>query len=109
MGRLQERIHRFDAERGWERVLPEHTLLHLMEELGEVSRELLRTRGYKEGEARLSGELADVALLLYKLADQLGVDLEEAMLQKLEENEKRFPTSAARTALERYLAYNDED
>ena len=109
MSRIQEALRRFDAARGWQRVRPEHTLLHLYEELGEVARELLRSVGYKEGSARLTDELADAGLLLYKLADQLGVDLEAAMQRNLAENEARFPLEASREALDRYLAENDED
>jgi len=106
---LQARVRRFDRERGWNRVRPEHTLLHLFEELGEVARELLRDAGYKEGAARLTEELADAGLLLFKLADQLNVDLERAMLDKLAQNERRFPLPESREALERYLERNDED
>ena len=109
MSRIQEALRRFDEERGWNRVRVEHTLLHLYEELGEVARELLRQVGYKEGSARLTDELADAGLLLYKLAEHLGVDLEEAMLSKLNENASRFPVASSRTALKRYLATNDED
>lgn len=109
MSRLQERLRRFDAIRGWDRVRPEHTYLHLMEELGEVARELLRRAAYKEGAPNLTEELADAGLLLYKLADQLGIDLEAAMLRKLEANEARYPVASSREALERYLAHDDED
>jgi len=109
LSRVQEALRRFDEERGWNRVRVEHTFLHLYEELGEVARELLRQVGYKEGSARLTDELADAGLLLYKLAEQLGVDLEEAMLSKLNENASRFPVASSRAALERYLATNDED
>jgi len=109
LSRIQEALRRFDEERGWNRVRVEHTLLHLYEELGEVARELLRQVGYKEGSARLTDELADAGLLLYKLAEHLGVDLEEAMLSKLNENASRFPVASSRTALKRYLATNDED
>ena len=109
MSRLQERLRSFDRERGWDRVRPEHTLLHLFEELGEVARELLRLAGYKEGEERVAGELADAGLLLFKLADQLNVDLERAMLDKLEQNERRFPIPESHRALARYLERNHED
>ena len=109
MSELQKRLRRFDRERGWDGVRPEHTLLHLLEELGEVARELLREVGYKEGEVQLTGELADVGLLLYKLADQLGIDLEAAMLEKLAANEARFPLPESREAMARYLERNDED
>ena len=37
----------------------------------------------------LAGELADVALYLLELASVTGIDLEEAMLNKLETNKTR--------------------
>jgi len=37
----------------------------------------------------LAAELADVALYLLQLADVSGIDLEEAILKKLDVNEKR--------------------
>jgi len=106
---IQEEVRRFDEERGWQAVRPEHTYLHLIEELGEVARELLARAGYKESHGRLADELADAGLLLYKLAAQTGVDLEAAMRRKLAENERRFPLVESRRALERYLDHNDED
>jgi len=87
----------------------EHTLIHLFEELGEVAREILKSSGYKDGQLHITEELADAGLLLYKLANQLDVDLEEAMLRKLDSNEKRFPLEESRTMMDRYLATNNED
>jgi NTP pyrophosphatase (non-canonical NTP hydrolase) len=109
VNRLQSKLRQFDRSRGWHEVGPEHTFLHLVEELGEVARELLGRAAYKDASGNLAGELADVALLLYKLADQLGVDLEEAALEKLAENEKRFPLEYSRLAMERYQKRRDED
>ena len=74
-----------------------------------MARELLRRAGYKQGEAQIEGELADAGLLLFKLAEQLGVDLERAMLEKLERNERRFPLPESRRALARYLERDHED
>jgi len=92
----------FDEARGWDEVAPEHTALHLMEELGEVARELLRRAAYKEGEERLAEEMADFLLLFFKLANQTGVDLEKALLKKARELEERFPLEASREAMDRY-------
>ena len=96
-------VQAFDEARGWERVAPEHVALHVIEELGEVARELLRERGYKEGESRLGEELADLLLLLFKLANARGVDLEAALAAKAQELEARFPVEEGRRAMVRYL------
>ena len=98
----QNWVAAFDEARGWQEVAPEHTALHLMEEFGEIARELLRRAAYKEGEVRLAEEMADFLLLFFKLANQTGVDLEPALLKKAKELEKRFPISESRQAMERY-------
>ena len=103
---LQRRLERFDADRGWDAVSPAHTALHLIEELGEVMREALHLEGYKqpdpEARARLGGELADVTLLLFKLASQYGVDLERVVLEKMTANDQRFPLEASKAAMRVY-------
>ncbi len=109
LGVLQQRLERFDRERGWDRVDPAHTALHLIEELGEVMRELLTLAHYKtpkEGaHERLEGELSDVLMLMLKLANQHGVNLERGVLAKLEANEARFPLAESHAAMR---AYEDE-
>ena len=103
---LQRRLERFDREREWNAVNPAHTALHLTEELGEVMREVLHLEGYKTPDpaarARLAGELADVSLLLLKLASQYGVDLERAVLEKMAANDSRFPLEASKAAMRVY-------
>ena len=56
----------------------------LMEEVGELSRIMVRKYGeqsFKEGESvdKLAEEMADVLFVLVCLANQTGVDLEKAM------------------------------
>ena len=99
---LQNRVLEFDKERGWERVEPAHIVLHLMEELGEVAREVLRGEAYKDGEPRLASEMSDFLILFAKLANAAGVDLSRAVPDKLAELGERFPVEGAREAIERY-------
>ena len=110
---LQRRLERFDAERGWNAVNPAHTALHLLEELGEVMREVLHLEGYKTPDpaarARLGGELADVTLLLFKLASQYGVDLERVVLEKMTANDLRFPLEASKAAMRVYAQQQSLD
>jgi NTP pyrophosphatase (non-canonical NTP hydrolase) len=107
LAELQARLERFDAERGWNAVNPAHTALHLLEEFGEVARELLVLVGYKTPDdaarQRLEGELADVTMLLLKLATQHGIDLERAVLAKMDANDARFPLEDSRKAMDVYL------
>ncbi|MCS6904192.1 MAG: nucleotide pyrophosphohydrolase [Bacteroidia bacterium] len=60
----------------------------LMEEIGEVARLFSRLYGdqsFKEGESaeKLAEELSDVLFVLLCLANQTGVDLEKAFLEKM--------------------------
>jgi NTP pyrophosphatase (non-canonical NTP hydrolase) len=65
----------------------------LMEEVGELARLMARTYGeqsFKEGEeADLGMEMADVLFVLVCLANQTGVDLEEAFERAMDKKTKR--------------------
>lgn len=68
---------------------PLANLARLMEEVGELARELNHRHGPKkkkrdEGEADLALELADVMFVLVALANSLNVDLTDAMHKTLE-------------------------
>ncbi|MEE3259997.1 MAG: nucleotide pyrophosphohydrolase [Candidatus Latescibacterota bacterium] len=65
----------------------------LMEEVGELARLMARTYGeqsFKEGEeADLGMEMADVLFVLACLANQTGVDLEEAFQRSMDKKNRR--------------------
>jgi NTP pyrophosphatase (non-canonical NTP hydrolase) len=66
----------------------------LMEEVGELARIMARTYGdqsFKQGEnaESLSDEMADVLFVLICLANQTGVDLQEAMEKNLKKKTSR--------------------
>ncbi len=50
----------------------------------------------------LMDEMADVGILLFELADNLGVDLGQAMLDKIDRNEHRYPVEKARGSNAKY-------
>ena len=69
----------------------------LMEEVGEVARIMSRRYGEqseKESDKGkdLGDEMADVMFVLICLANQTGIDLEEAMRNNLEKKTKRDPS-----------------
>ena len=49
-----------------------------------------------EQKDELGDELADVAMFLFELADNLGVDLPVAIERKLEKNAKKYPIEKSR-------------
>jgi NTP pyrophosphatase (non-canonical NTP hydrolase) len=64
---------------------PELNLLKVVEELGEVTRALLRGDDEKARD-----ELADVAISLYALSDKLGFDLDERIRLVVEQETRSF-------------------
>lgn len=107
----QQWLEVWDKARGWDRVSPSHTLLHALEELGEVARLLLQREGYKEPEsiqqlhAELAEELSDVFVFLFKLAYQTGVDVESALADgQAKANGRYADVEQAAAMLARYHA-----
>lgn len=68
----------------------------LTEEVGEMARVMARTYGeqsFKQGEkSNLSDEIADVLWVLTCIANQTGIDLEEAMKKNFEKKTQRDST-----------------
>jgi 8-oxo-dGTP diphosphatase len=94
LAQLTEEMHRFVKAKGWydpDTPKPQ-TARNLAVSLVIESAEVLELYQWSEDTAKkktLAGELADVALYLLQLASISGIDLEAAILQKLEENYAR--------------------
>jgi 8-oxo-dGTP diphosphatase len=91
---LTERMHAFVRSKGWYEPdsrrpqTPRNLAISLSLEANEVLEHFQWQEDLKERE-ELAAELADVALYLLQLASLTGIDLEQAVLQKLETNVKR--------------------
>ena len=87
-------MHDFVQSKGWYDVnsekqqTPRNLAASLVIEAAEVL-EHFQWRSDTADQDALAGELADVALYLLQLASISGIDLEQAILTKLEENQKR--------------------
>lgn len=69
----------------------ENLILHLTEELGETSRQILNPK-LKRGELDLENlkeEIADLILLISKLANNNDIDIEEAINNKIKKLKER--------------------
>ncbi|MCD0503660.1 nucleotide pyrophosphohydrolase [Bordetella petrii] len=97
---LEAALQRFADERDWNRFhSPKNLAMALTGEVGELvelfqwltedeSRQLAR----RPDTARaVRDELADVMLYLVRLASALGVDLNEAIVSKMEANGRKYP------------------
>lgn len=101
--RLTEKIKQFRDERNWSQFHNHKDMaLSLVLEAAEVlehfqwknSEEI--ERHVKDQKEELADELADVAMFLLELADNIGVDLGEAIEKKLGKNALKYPIERAK-------------
>lgn len=91
---LTEHMHRFVTSKGWYQPeskrpqTPKNLAISLALEAAEIL-EHFQWREEASDKAALASELADVSLYLLQLAAIEGIDLEKAILQKLEFNATR--------------------
>ena len=91
---LEERMHAFVSSKGWyddsspKPQTPRNLAASLVIEAAEVL-EHFQWRESARDKGALADELADVALYLLQLASVTDIDLEQAILDKLEQNQTR--------------------
>ena len=91
---LEAKMHQFVASKGWygadskKEQSPKNLAISLVLEAGEVLEHFQWVDSVKDKQD-LAGELADVGLYLLQLASVTGIDLEQAILDKLELNRDR--------------------
>ncbi len=76
---MQKQVSGYDLRYGWDEDRASHIVLHLTEELGEISRRILRFEGYKIekfDKKELGEELTDLLYLTLKLANKFEIDLD---------------------------------
>lgn len=111
IGRFQQVLADFAAERAWEQF---HTPKNLAMALSGECAELLEVFQWltpeqsaeimsdPAGAARVREEMADVFAYLLRLSSVLGVDLEEALAAKIEINRLKYPVRLAKGRADKY-------
>ena len=102
---VQKRLREFAQEREWEQF---HSPKNLAIALAVEAAELLEPfQWLKEEESRqlvenptdyalVKEEIADVMIYLLRLADQLDIDLESAVEEKIRKNAEKYPVALAK-------------
>ncbi|MFQ5616525.1 MAG: nucleotide pyrophosphohydrolase [Anaerolineales bacterium] len=100
ISRLRTKVAQFIAARNWERYhTPKNLATSIAIEVAELqehfqwltteeSQEYLRDSA---NHAAVADELADVLIYCLSFADAAEIDVSEAVLRKMDRNEKRFP------------------
>ena len=103
LSNIAERLRGFARERDWERFhTPKNLAASVAIEAGELQ-EIFQWLSDEQARnlnadqiAKAGEELADVAIYLIRLADQLGVDLGDAITKKIAANSVRYPADVVR-------------
>ncbi len=99
---LVSEIIKFREERGWKKYhTPKNLAISLAVEMGELLEnfqwkeddEILREA--EENPWKIAEELADVAIYLLLLSEELGIDLEDAIMKKLEVDREKYPIGSS--------------
>ena len=104
-----EKIRRFRDERDWMKFHdPKNMAISIVIEAAELLEhfqwkdEAAVYQHIRENREAIADELADVAIYLAELADNLGIDLIDAMNNKLEKNARKYPVTKAKGVAIKY-------
>ena len=108
---LQQTLEDFAAERDWQQFhTPKNLAMALAGECGELLElfqwltpdESADVMNDPASAARVREEMADVFAYLLRLSTVLGVELEEALVAKIETNRLKYPVHLARGRSDKY-------
>ncbi len=97
-----ERIRRFSDDRDWDQF---HTPENLAKSIVIEAAELLECFQWSDSEYDLQHvkeELADVIVYTQNMVDKLGLDVDEIVNMKMEQNEKKYPVEKAKGNAAKY-------
>jgi NTP pyrophosphatase (non-canonical NTP hydrolase) len=109
---IRNRIRKFRDERDW---MQFHNPKNLACSISIEANELLEHFQWSTPEESLtiarkkkteiSHEIADVAVYLIELADNLGIDLAKSITEKMAHNEAKYPADKVRGSSKKYTEY----
>ncbi len=108
---IKNRLARFAEERDWEQFhSPKNLSMALAAEVAELleifqwltEEQSNRIVDDKKEMGLIRQEMADVLIYLIRLADKLGVDLEQAVMEKIELNEVKYPKNSVKGSAVKY-------
>jgi NTP pyrophosphatase (non-canonical NTP hydrolase) len=107
---LTAALRKFVADRDWQQFHdPKNLAMLVVSEAGELVAEYRWVRGddadarsrEPAARARIAAEVADVAIALLLLCDRIGLDLPQAIADKLAANAAKYPVESSRGRADR--------
>lgn len=109
---VRQRMREFANDRDWDQFhSPKNLSMALsveVSELVECFQWLTEEQSHSlsvEQLAAVTDEIADIQLYLVRLADKVGVDIGEAIEQKIAKNEAKYPAEKVRGSSKKYNEY----
>lgn len=101
-------LRAFVEVRDWDQF---HTPENLAKSISIEAAELLELYqwGATPDQQRVEEELADVVTYCIHLANKIGVDLDDIVMNKLESTEKKYPVHLAKGRMAKYTELTDAD
>lgn len=111
---LQNRLRQFAVDREWEQFhAPKNLAMALAVETGELM-EHFQWMSEAQSEQldvdkleTVGLEVADVFIFTVRLADRMGIDLEDLVEKKIKINEQKYPAEKVRGSSKKYTEYQD--
>ena len=102
-----ERIHRFTEDRDWQKF---HTPAILAKSISIEANELLECFQWSDTDydiEHVKEELADVLVYCRNMLDELGLDEDEIVNAKMDQNEAKYPVEKAKGSAAKYTSYEE--
>jgi len=109
INKINIKINKFSEDRDWDQFhSPKNLVMALSGEVGELN-EIFQWKTEeeslnlsKEVKIHTEEEIADIAIYLLKICTKLDINIEEAILSKLEKNEEKYPVVKAKGNAKKY-------
>lgn len=113
---ITAKIREFRDARDWDQFHnPKDMAIAISLEAGELLEHFLWKQS-DEVEARVEShgeeieeEIADIAIYLFELADNLGIDLLTAMSDKIDKNDAKYPANQVKGSSKKYSEYESDN
>ncbi|MFV7790653.1 nucleotide pyrophosphohydrolase [Aliarcobacter lanthieri] len=107
--KIKVRIQKFSDDRNWESFHnPKNLVMALNGEVGELN-EIFQWLNFEESLnlpedvlAHTKEEVADIAIYLIRICMKLNIDLEEAILNKMDKNDAKYPAETSMGGSKKY-------
>ena len=114
LDQIKHRLRTFASERDWDQFhSPKNLAMAMIVEAGELVEHFQwltedQSQALPPDKlAEVEQEIADIQIYLIRLADKLGIDMEQAVNAKMQLNEKKYPADKVRGSAEKYNECND--